>query len=55
MRNRSAGLPRVVITLTDGLSNREKNQTKVEADRLKIREINMISIGIGKGKSDNFF
>ncbi len=46
MRPLQQGIPKVVITITDGLSD-NPGSTKTQANRLKRREINMISVGVG--------
>ena len=46
MRPLKAGIPKVLITITDGEST-EKEQTIIESIRLKKREINMVSVGVG--------
>lgn len=48
MRPKKAGMPRVVLTITDGESNIDKELVKVEADRLKAKEYNLIAVGIAK-------
>jgi hypothetical protein len=49
MRHRDLGIPKVVLTITDGKSDNE-DDTKIQADKLKKREINLISVGVGKAK-----
>ncbi len=49
MRHRSTGIPKVVLTITDGKSD-DENDTKIQSDKLKKREINLISVGVGKAK-----
>jgi uncharacterized protein YegL len=47
MRPESKLIPRAVIVLTDGVSS-NKNLTLLEANQLKLRNINIKSIGVGK-------
>ncbi len=47
MRSINKAVPKVVIVITDGESNK-RNETIFEANRIKERGINVISIGIGK-------
>lgn len=49
MRPLKKGVPKVVITITDGKSNNEES-TKLQAAALKQREVNLISIGIGSAQ-----
>lgn len=49
MRPRELGIPKVVLTITDGRSNDELD-TKLQADRIKKREFNLISVGIGNAQ-----
>lgn len=53
MRHKRAGIPRVVVTITDGLSNRDSELTIPEANKLKKREINLVSVGIGSEIGNN--
>ncbi len=53
MRNKREQIPRVLVTITDGLSNVNKSATVPEANRLKKREINMIGVGIGSEINSN--
>lgn len=46
MRPIESGVPKVVIVITDGVSN-NKTQTLLEADRIKSRGIGIITVGIG--------
>ena len=45
MREISLGIPRIVLTITDGFS-KSASDTKAEANRIKARKINMISVGV---------
>ena len=47
MRPITDGIPKIILTITDGKSN-EPRETKLRADELKRREFNMISVGVGK-------
>lgn len=53
MRHKRAGMPRVVVTITDGLSNTDKDLTIPEANKLKRREINLVGVGIGAEIANN--
>ena len=48
MRPRRDGIPKILLTITDGLSG-SPAETKLQADRIRKREFNMISIGVGVG------
>lgn len=48
MRPAKAAVPKVILTITDGYSNKPSD-TKKQADLIKRREFNMISVGVGKG------
>ena len=54
MRPLKAGTPKVLITITDGEST-EEEQTIIESIRLKKREINMVSVGVGDAKLKELF
>ena len=46
MRSREEGIPKVVLTITDGQSDNEE-ETKIQAEKLKKKEFNLISVGVG--------
>jgi hypothetical protein len=46
MRPLREGIPKVVLTITDGESD-NPTLTKIQANKLKRREFNMISVGVG--------
>lgn len=54
MRPRKDGVPKIILTITDGLSDNPKN-TKLQADRIRKREFNMISVGVGEADLTELF
>lgn len=54
MRDIELGVPKVVMIITDGKSNNPE-KTKIMANELKRREINMISVGIGSVDLDELY
>ena len=51
MRPLKEGIPKVVLVITDGESN-DRSETLIEADKIKMREFNIISIGVGNINRD---
>lgn len=47
MRPLGGDIPKIVITITDGESD-SPIRTKAEANKIKQREVNMISVGVGE-------
>ena len=55
MRPKKDGIPKVVLTITDGFTNPEfKPSLKPAVDQLKSREFNLIAVGIkGSGREED--
>ncbi len=46
MRPKKDGIPKVVLTITDGYTNINRDKLQPAVDQLKSREFNLIAVGI---------
>lgn len=54
MRPKNDGIPKIVMTITDGQSN-DALSTKQNANKIKRREFNMISVGVANSNPQELF